>query len=108
MTGNVVAARRLCHRPAIGPGLAASAGPIIAFICGVLTRADRPRLARAPCMRYPGLASLLVEIFFLSLRRRLVARLGFPDLPLVLGLSFVAALQKLQLSPGSATAPTTR
>lgn len=65
--------------------------PIIAFICGVLTARLIGRGASPPLLRYPGLTSLLVEIVFLFGAAWLPA--SFPDLPLVLGLSFVAALQ---------------
>lgn len=65
--------------------------PIIAFTCGVLTARLIGRGTQRPLLRYPGLTSLLVEIVFLFGAAWLPA--SFPDLPLVLGLSFVAALQ---------------
>lgn len=65
--------------------------PIIAFICGVLTARLIGRSSPRPLLRYPGLTSLLVEIVFLFGAAWLPA--SVPDLPLVLGLSFVAALQ---------------
>lgn len=65
--------------------------PIVAFICGVLTARLIGHRSPRPLLRYPGLASLLVEIVFLCGAAWLPA--SFSDLPLVLGLSFVAALQ---------------
>ena len=65
--------------------------PIIAFLLGVFAAHLIGRTSPRPLLRYPGLACLLVEILFLCGAAWLPA--SFPDIGLVLGLSFVAALQ---------------
>ncbi len=64
--------------------------PIVAFLLGVLAAHQITRSAPS-ALRYPGLACLILEILFLCGAAFLPA--AFPDLWLVLGLSFVAALQ---------------
>ena len=65
--------------------------PIIAFLFGVFAAHLIGRASPRRLLRYPGLACLLVEILFLCGAAWLPA--SFPDIGLVLGLSFVAALQ---------------
>ena len=65
--------------------------PIIAFLLGVFAARLIGRSAPTPLLRYPGLACLVLEILFLCGAAWLPA--SFPDIWLVLGLSFVAALQ---------------
>ena len=65
--------------------------PIIAFLLGVFTAHLIGRPSPRPLLKDPGLSCLVVEILFLFGAAWLPA--AFPDLPLVLGLSFVAALQ---------------
>ena len=65
--------------------------PIIAFLLGVFTAQLLGRPSPRPLLRHPALLCLVLEILFLCGAAWLPA--SFPDLWLVLGLSFVAALQ---------------
>ena len=65
--------------------------PIIAFLLGVFSAHLIGRASPRLLLRHPGLACLLLEILFLCGAAWLPP--SFPDLWLVLGLSFVAALQ---------------
>ena len=65
--------------------------PIIAFLCGVFAAHLIARGTSRPLLRHPGLVCLVLEIVFLCGAAWLPA--AFPDLWLVLGLSFVAAMQ---------------
>jgi uncharacterized membrane protein YoaK (UPF0700 family) len=90
MTGNVVL---LGVFGAAGQWAAAwrHVPPIVAFVLGVLAAQWMAGSAPSRRLRYPGLACLIVEILFLCGAAWLPP--SFPDLWLVLGLSFVAALQ---------------
>ena len=65
--------------------------PIIAFLLGVFTAQLLGRPSPRPLLRHPALLCLVLEILFLCGAAWLPV--SFPDLWLVLGLSFVAALQ---------------
>lgn len=65
--------------------------PIVAFLCGVFAAHLIARPSPRPLLRHPGLACLLLEILFLCGAAWLPK--DFPDIGLVLGLSFVAAMQ---------------
>ena len=65
--------------------------PIAAFLLGVFAAHLLGRPSSRPLLRHPALLCLALEILFLCGAAWLPA--SFPDLWLVLGLSFVAALQ---------------